>query len=150
MSLAVRLMRLGAIVTLVGLLIPFFRMDAIRDQIEEDNPSFSTDEVDTALVGGLVFAVVLYAIFAGLWLWMASANGKGKTWARTTATVLGVLNFALATLSLVGSGAGMGDPDVFSVILTLVGLAIAATVLFLLYKPESSRFYDIKSGRVGY
>jgi hypothetical protein len=33
-----------------------------------------------------------------------------------------------------------------SVVLALVGLVLAAVILFLLYRPESSRYYEAKSG----
>jgi hypothetical protein len=145
MSLAVRLMRLGAILAVLGLFIPLLQIDEIRDQIEEDNPSFTSDEVDAAVTGGIVFVVVIQLAAAGLWLWMASANGQGKTWARTTATVLGGLNVLLIVIGLAA-----GNSTALSIVVSLVTLALAVTILVLLYKPESSRFYDLRSGRVGY
>ena len=78
---AVRLMYVGAGLGLIGLLSTFFQIDAIRDQIEDDDPR-SASEVDTAVAIGVVSAVVIGLMAVGLWLWMAHANGRGQSWAR--------------------------------------------------------------------
>ena len=89
---AVRLMYVGAVLSVLGALSIFLQVDAIRDQIEEDDPSLSGDDVDTAVAIFVVTFVVVSLISVGLWLWMAYANGAGKSWARVVATVLGGLN----------------------------------------------------------
>ena len=137
---AVRLMWVGAALTIVGLLVGFLTVDTVREQIEDDNPSFTADEVDTAVAAGLGFSVVIGLVAVGLWLWMAWANGKGKSWARIVASVLGGLNIAF---SLLGLAINPATPA--SVVLTLVGLVLAAVILVLLYRPDSSRFYEARS-----
>ena len=44
----------------------------------------------------MAFAVVIGILAVGLWIWMARANAKGRTWARVVASVL----FGLNTLSV--------------------------------------------------
>ena len=45
----------------------------------------------------LTLEIVLGLVAAALWLWMARANGHGRSWARILATVL----FGLATLEAI-------------------------------------------------
>lgn len=145
-SLAVRLMQVGAVLSVVGILFSFLQRDEIRDQIAEDaDPPMTSDELDTAVAAGLGFAVVIGLIGVAVWLWMAHTNGQGKTWARTTATVLGGLN-VLFTLV----GVAMGQATALSLAASVVGLALAVTILILLYRPDANRFYDVMSGRTGY
>jgi hypothetical protein len=133
-------MWVGAGLSALGILFTFFQTDAIRDQIEDDNPSLTSSEVDSAVAVGIGFAVVVGLIGVGLWLWMASANGKGKSWARIVATVLGALNVVGAIFSL-----AVSPPTVLSAVLTIVSLVLAVVILVLLYRPESSRFYEARS-----
>jgi hypothetical protein len=68
---------------------------------------------------------------------MASANGKGRSWARIVATVLG----ALSVLSLLSSVA-QGQLTTLNLIVSLVSLALAIAILVLLWRKESSAYYD--------
>jgi hypothetical protein len=145
MTLAVRLMQVGAALSVASILFTFVQKDEIRDMVEEDNTDLTADEIDTAVNVGMGLSVVGGLLAAALWLWMANMNGKGKTWARTTATVLGGIN-VLFTLVNIGSGQITALGAVFAV----VSLALAVTILVLLYRPESSRYYDVMSGRTGY
>lgn len=86
--------------------------------------------------------VVIGLVGAALWLWLAAANSKGKSWARIVATVF----FAVAVLYFAW---GIAQPSlgllasVLSVasilVASILGGAVAAA---LLWKPESSRYYD--------
>jgi len=142
---AVRLMYAGAALQVVGIIFTLLQRDEIRDKIIENNKDFSKDEVDSALAAGMGFAVVIGLIGAGLWVWMAYTNGQGKTWARTTATVFGGLNVLFTLLGL-----AMGQSTALSMVLSLIGLALAVTILVLLYRPESNHYYMVMSGRTGY
>jgi hypothetical protein len=138
--LAVRLMWVGAALGLIGLLTTVTRTDAIRDAVEDSDSSLSESEIDTAVGVGIAFAVVVGLVGVGLWLWMAWANGQGKSWARVVATVFGGLNAAFTLL-------GFTRPEATAVsnLVALVGLALAVVILVLLYRPDASRYYDIKS-----
>ena len=71
-------------------------------------------------------------VVIALWLWMARANGQGRTWARIVSTVL----FGLATLQLPG---GFTKPVSHAgfVAAWLVG----AAAVWLLWRPASSAFF---------
>lgn len=136
---AVRLMWLGAGLSALGILLTF-QTDALRDAIEDSDSSLTPSEVDSAVAVGVGFGVVVGLIGVGLWLWMASANGQGKSWARVVATVLGALNVVGAIFSL-----AVNPATAVSAVLTILSLILAVVILVLLYRPESSRFYEARS-----
>ena len=81
------------------------------------------------------FLVVGGLIGAGLWLWMAWANKRGRSWARIVSTVF----FAIATLGLIGSFAQANT--IASRIITIVGWAIGLAALVFLWQRQSSDYY---------
>jgi hypothetical protein len=137
---AVRLMYIGAALSLSGAVVTLAQIDAIRDTIEDDNPSFSASEVDTAVNVTVGATVIAGLVGIGLWVWMAVKNGQGRSWARVVATVLGALSILFNLFGLASGGATAA-----SLVFSLVSLALAAVILFLLYRPESTRFYDFRS-----
>jgi uncharacterized membrane protein len=137
---AVRLMWAGAVLSAVGVLATFTQRDTIREAVEDSDSSLTQSEIDTAVNIGVGVSVLFGVVGVGLWLWMAWANGQGKSWARVMATVFGALNLIgtvinLASASATGVGLALG----------LVGLVLSAVILVLLYRPESSRFYEAHS-----
>jgi CDP-diglyceride synthetase len=139
-------MYVGAAVSAVGVLLTLLGSDAIRDAIEESNgvsgPAMTQAQIDAAVGLTIAFTAVIGLAAVGLWLWMASANKKGRSWARVVATVLGGLNILLSLGSLVLSGS-----TTVATLLNLVSLVLAAAILWLLYRPESSRYYAAVSGQ---
>jgi CDP-diglyceride synthetase len=88
--------------------------------------------ITTAIVGGLVVPA--------LWLWMARANGRGRSWARTVSTVL----FGLATLALAPPLSGFGEVfgvTVFGSTLAVLTWLVGLVVVWLLWRPASSAFF---------
>jgi hypothetical protein len=138
--LAVRLMWVGAALGLLGALLTLTQTDAIRDAVEDSDSSLTASEVDTVVNVIVASGMVIGLIGVGLWLWMASANGQGKSWARVVATVLGGLNIVGTLFGLTGPGATAASTGT-----ALVGLALAIMILVLLYRPDSSRYYEFKS-----
>lgn len=139
MDQAVMLMKVGAGISLLGLLLSLFMHGAIRDAVEKSNASLTPAQVDTAVAIGTATGIVFGLLGVGLWLWMASANGKGKSWARIVATVF----FAFSLLGLVSTLLQAGP--VISKLLTVVSTLLGAYIIFLLYKKESSEFYAASS-----
>ena len=90
--------------------------------------------ITVTLVSGLVVPA--------LWLWMARANGQGRTWARTLSTVL----FGLATLQLTGifrtpvSHAGFGE-DALGLLGTVLPWLVGLAAVWLLWRPAASAFF---------
>lgn len=140
-AMAVKLMWAGAAVSLVSLVVGVAGLGSLKDeianQLREDDPSVSQSTIDAAYAFGIFFAVVVGGIGVLLWLWMAWKNGQGRGWARVVATILGVLNvlFTLVGLAAQSSGAA-------TTLLSLVNLAIAVVILVLLWRKESTAFYQ--------
>lgn len=142
---AVLLMRVGALLSLLSMLTTFFFMDQIRDEVEEtlaaQDTELTTEAIDTAVAIGVAFTVFVGLIGVALWLWMAWANGRGRSWARIVATVL----FGLSAVSFLFS---FSQPQpLLTTGLGVVNLVLGAVIVFLLWKRESSAFYAAVSGQ---
>lgn len=137
---AVKLMYVGAGLTVLGVLASLLQVDTIRDSIEDSDSSLTSSEVDSAVAFTMAFIVVTALIGVGLWLWMASANGNGKSWARVVATVLGGLNILFTLLGVVSGGS-----TPLSLLISVVNLVLAGYILWLLWRPESTQYYEAMS-----
>jgi uncharacterized membrane protein len=156
MDLAVRLMYAGAVLqVLAGLASLLQNRDdlraQIRDQLESQGTEVTDATVNTAMAVSFGAAIVFGLIYAGLWVLMAVFNGRGKSWARIVATILGGLNIVLTAFGVIASStAGMAGgivATVFQVTIALLGIVI----LVLLWRRESSDYYAAMSGpRTGY
>ena len=136
---AVLLMRVGALISLVGLLASFLFQGQVRDEVErslrDQGVAVTQDTVDAAVVFGTVIAVVLGLLGAGLWLWMAWANGNGRSWARVVATVL----FGLYVVSFLIS---LAQPQpILSRVLGVASLVLGGVIIYLLWQRSSSDYY---------
>lgn len=141
LQLAVTLMYVGAGLGLLGMMLGFALTDDLKEQVAEDNPRLTADEIDAAVSVGLTFAVIFGLVGVGLWIWMAIMNGQGKTWARITGTVFGCINVmsVLINLAVPGRVAGVG----IAVSLASGGLAII--IMILMFQRDSSDYYRLMS-----
>ena len=140
---AVKLMYAGAAVSVAGLIIglALIIVDidvAARGQFLGHSLAAQKPLVITVW---MVFGLVVIA----LWLWMARANGQGRTWARIVSTVL----FGLASLQLPGgftkpvSHAGFGATVLYygGTVLFVAAWLVGAAAVWLLWRPASSAFF---------
>lgn len=144
MDLAVRLMQAGGVLSLLSLVSVFLMQDSLKEtvakQMRDADASVTQSQIDAAITLGLALGVVMGLIGAGLWFWMAAANGKGRSWARVLATVFFAISLLLTVLSF-GSA-----QSALSRILGLVSLAIGAAAIFFMYQKESTAYYNAVSG----
>ncbi len=142
--LAVRLMWAGAVVSVLSVVVGLLTYGAFKDDVTEqlrsEDAGVSQDVIDAAVAVGITFVIAAGLIGVGLWLWMAWKNGQGRAWARTVATILGAIN---VVFTLLGFAGGQSEP--FTLVLSVVNLALAAVILVLLWKKESTTFYDAVS-----
>lgn len=144
--LAVRLMWAGAAIGLIGLIIGLVTMGSksqIRDQLESSGQNVTENLVTISYVAGIGFVIVGGVLGVLLWLWMAWKNGQGRAWARVVATVFAAVNLVSTGYSVTVGGAagGMGNGNVASWIVDVVGLAVGIVVVILLWRKESSEFF---------
>lgn len=148
--IAVRLMYLGAAVSLIKAIVDLATLGATRSILVADlragarksGLSTPAGSLSSGATATLVTAFVLGLIGVGLWVLVARASGRGRDWARATGSVL----FGLGTLALL-----IGPPDVgirgpetagtriFAAIIWLIGLA---AVVFL-WQKDSSAFLKV-------
>ncbi len=138
---AVMLMKVGAGLSALSLVLSLLTMGNVKDMIRQAGANSSSPlteaQVNAAASAALVAAVILGLIGVALWLWMASANGKGKKWARVVATVFFVLSLISVLLNL-----AQGTTPALNLVLGLLIVILGAYIIFLLYKKESTAFYD--------
>ena len=132
---AVKLMYVGAAISVISLVISLASIGGTKDAIRKARPTLTTTQVNQLNTFIIALAVVSGVIGVALWLWMARANGQGKNWARILSTVL----FGLATLDLFGV---LSQPKtalglIFPVLTWLVGLG----AIILLWRKESTEFF---------
>jgi hypothetical protein len=143
---AVLLMRIGAAVSLLSLLVSPVTIGSLKDDIRNEltasGTTFTESDVDTFFNVAVGLAILFGLIGVALWLWMAWANGRGKKWARVVSTVLA----GLGLLTLLFSLGQTGSTTVGS-LLTLVTVALGVVAVFLLYRPDSSAFCAANSRR---
>jgi len=137
---AVQLMYVGAALSIIGIIVAWATKSQLHDQVAKASPSLTPDEVDTAVTVSLGLATVVGLVAVGLWLWMASANGAGKSWARIVATVLGGLG-VVSTLFALTTATGT------TVALQVISLLLAIAILVLLWLPASSAYFRARSAR---
>ncbi|HEV7761656.1 MAG TPA: hypothetical protein VGO78_21770, partial [Acidimicrobiales bacterium] len=139
-GLAVKLMWVGAAISAIGIVVAFFQRDELRDQLREADSTLTSSELDTAVSVGLTFVGIIGVISIALWIWMATTNGQGRSWARTVATVLGGLNVVFTALGFLGD-----QLTPLNVGFSILGIALAVTILVLLYRPESNKYFEYKT-----
>jgi hypothetical protein len=143
---AVRFMYAGAAVSTVNLIIALPSLINIKTyHLEWNNRPFTTTQLNQW--GPLIITVdiVLSLVPIALWLWMARANGRGRTWARILSTVL----LGVATLDLTGalqlhSAIGIQVnfvPGEFGPTIPVLTWLAGLAAVWLLWRPASTAFF---------
>jgi hypothetical protein len=136
---AVKLMYAGAAVSIVGLVIGLATSGGLKREIRKANPRLSAVQVSHGATLIVVTSVITGLIGAGLWLWMAWANKRGKAWARILASVF----FGISTLNAAASFAQPGA--VLNRFLTVAVWLVGLGAIILLWRPDSSTYYKASS-----
>jgi hypothetical protein len=132
---AIRFMYAGAAAELVALVVDLVFVASLRADIKKQYPHYTSLQLSHAVNARVAFLVIATLVAAGLWLWMARANGRGRSWARTVSTVL----FSIGILDLVVELATVPTPAALTVdvVIALIGIV----VIVLLFRKESGPFY---------
>lgn len=139
---AVKLMYVGAGLSLLWTLLLLPLRDSMIEELEGEDLGGN----DAATVGGATHTVLIIVgvLTVGLWLWMAFANRKGQAWARIVATVLGGLAILVSLFNLFGA---FLEIDAITILLNLALIGLAGSILWLLYRPDSSAYYSADTGQ---
>jgi hypothetical protein len=137
LALAVRLMYVGAVLSILDIVLLLTQRDALRSQLAKAGTSASA--LDAAVTVAVISTIVIGLIGTGLWVLNAVFNARGAKWARVLSTVLGVLAVVTTLLSFT-------QPDTaLNRALSVAQLLVAAAVVLLLWRPDSSRYYEARS-----
>ncbi|MBW3086957.1 hypothetical protein KEM60_03186 [Austwickia sp. TVS 96-490-7B] len=140
---AVLLMRIGAGMALVQILVGLLTLGSARALAEEElskqGTAVTTDLVNAAVWTGVIFAVIGGLIGAGLWIWMSVMNGKGRSWARILSSVF----FGISVLGLLSTFTK--PTPALNIAVTVLSVLIGAATIVLLWQKESSQFYEFHS-----
>lgn len=172
LTYAVYGMWLGAFLSVVSMILTVVGYDAgtMRDAMMtgfEDDPRLEDSGldpgsfIDAFIPVLMVGIVVLGVVTLGLWIWMAVVNGKGRNWARIVATVFGAFAVfgSLSSIANIPAALSMDAADTVmvlqSVVLGLVDLALAITILVLLWVPSTNAYVNAvtaqrRAARLGY
>jgi len=133
---AVKLMYAGAALSALSFIIGLATIGSLRQAIiKASNKPLTSSQLHAAEVAGVAVIVILGIIGVGLWLWMAWANGRGRSWARIVAAVLFGFN-TIGLLSAVIRPNAVGT-KIFDILGWLVGLGAT----FYLWRPDASEYY---------
>ncbi len=132
---AVRVMYAGAVASLVYAVVFIATLSATKSAIEKHSPQLTTSQVNGMQQILIASAIVDGLIAAGLWIFIAQACKRGRSWARITGTVL----FGIATVSVLGElSIPVAAPvKILALVVWLLGLA---AVIFL-WRGTSSAFF---------
>jgi len=132
---AAQVMYAGAAASLIGLVIDILTRHDIRNELHTRRPKLTAAQLTSGYHAVLIGLVVGAVIAIGLWIWMALSCKAGKSWARTTSTVL----FGIDTIDVIASVAlpAGGGARIYGVVVWLIGLA----AIILLWRPESTAFF---------
>jgi hypothetical protein len=133
---AVKFMYAGAALSAVGLILSFATAHSLRHAILVKYPHYTSSQLHAAEVVTVAGDVIGGLIAVGLWVWMARANGAGKSWARIVSSVL----FGINTLEFL---AAVARPHaiialLFALLVWLAGLG----AIMLLWRRESSAYFQ--------
>jgi hypothetical protein len=132
---AVRLMYVGAVISLIGVILNIATAGSLKTRIHNADRTLTPSQVTSATHFELAFIIVLGLIGVGLWIWMAFMCRAGRNWARISGTVFFGIFTVLLLISAGRAGGGLGlVPDI---ILWLVGLC----AVILLWRKDATAFF---------
>jgi hypothetical protein len=137
---AVRYMCAGAVLNLAVLVTIVMTLGNVRSAAVHD----VAVQWHTVMLTQVVPVLASATIGAGVWLWLAWANGRGYNWARFAFAAL----FGLLTIGpVIVLAEGGGGPDAFTVLMPDLTAAavlwlVALVVMVLIFNPMASPYYQ--------
>jgi MFS family permease len=129
----------GAAITAVEFIIGLTTIGSLKSAFRTADPSLTSSQINADVAAAIGIDAFFALLGIGLWLWMAFANRRGRSWARIVATVL----FALDTLLLV---LAVAQPHlVFSLVIEILIWLAGLGAIILLWRSDSSDYYHAVS-----
>lgn len=134
---AVQFMYAGAGLSAVLFLVGLFSLGDIRHTIRKQFPHYTTAQINTAVTAFTVTIVVAGIIAVGLWIWMARANDRGRSWGRVVGTVL----FGLDTISVLSDLTNKALPAL-NLVFAVLPWACGLGAVVMMWNRTSSEYYS--------
>jgi len=137
---AVRLMCLGAVLNLTVMVTILVTLGSVRPAFVHD---FEASQWHTVMLALIIPVLASAPIGAGLWLWLAWANGRGYLWARLAfVAIFGLLTTGL----LISLSASLSEgilPPAPADLIAMAGLWLVGLAAVVLISTETaSRYYQ--------
>ena len=141
-STAVKAMYIGAVGSVVTAVADIATEKMLRYDLEHSIPRQSSATINVVLHEEVVLSIVLGVVSVALWLVVAHACKKGKTWGRTLASVL----FALSTLSHLAGPVGLRLHGASAaVIVGLLEWLVGLVAIVYLWLPTSRTYFELQT-----
>lgn len=128
---------IGGVVTLIG--VPDMVASLTAQEIAPGRTQAELQVTESALrIFATVIGIFTIVVGGGLWVWMALANGAGKSWARVVATVLAVIGLILSVMNLFA--------PLLNMILAAITIVVTVVVLVMLWNPSVSNYFAARKG----
>ncbi len=138
---AARLMCLGAVLTLAGVVIVLVTLGGVRSGAVHD---LAAAQWPTVMLTQVSFWLASAPIGAGLWLWLAWANGRGYHWARPALVAF----FCLLTIVLPFGGGEDALPYTWADLIAATVLwLVALAAMLLIFSETASPYYQQQPAR---
>ncbi len=139
-------MCLGAVLTLAVLVTVLVTLGGVRSAFVHDP---AAGQWPTVMLTQVVPVLASAPVGAGLWLWLAWANGRGYHWARPAFVALfGVLTTGLLFVLAEGGDGAAALPVVLpDVIATTVLWLVALAAMLLIFSQTASPYYQQEPAR---
>ena len=136
---------IGAGISLLSLIFIFtVDADAITDQarktLENQNKSFTQQDVDDAASLFKITGVIFSLIFIGLFVLFAYKMRAARNWARITLTVLGALS-VVSTLFGLSSASGL------HLVVALIQMVLILVAVYFMYRPDANQYFAARKAR---
>ena len=137
---AVRLMYAGAALSIIELILAVVSTGSIRSAVQkaarQRHTTLTHSQLSTVVTFDIAFTVAISLLAVGLWLWMARACGRGRSWARIVSSVLFGLNTLFTLINFARPSVSIG-----LVLNLLVWLAGLGAIIFL-WQRDSGAFFQ--------
>ncbi len=137
---AVRLMCLGAVLTLADMVTILVTLGGVKPAFVQDP---GAGQWHTFMLTQIVPVVASAPIGAGVWLWLAGANGRGHHWARRAfVPFFGLLSAVLLLGLIEGSGEDAFPRTGMDLIATTVLWLVGLVAMLLIFSEPANGHYQ--------
>jgi hypothetical protein len=119
-QVAAKLMHAGAVLTFLNMIVGLGDIGAVKASVIAQHPMMSPTTVRAVAGAASAGVIVVDVIGVVLWLSLASANRRGRSWPRPVGTVLFGI-YTVAKISTIG-GPGFAAGKILDAVIWLIGL----------------------------